>query len=752
MPKVQGEPEKLRPYLFHGVVLNWREGDEHAYGDCPFCSRPKFSVRIENGVWRCLVCNEGADSDAALKGGNSYTFIRKLHQLSEEATQTADYKEFAADLGLLMDTLIHWRLCKSIITGNWLIPGYGADGKLNTLYVYSWNGERWMTLPTPGHGHQLHGVNLFHNDRAETFLCEGFKDGMALWETFEFTKATDDGYMRTASQEANMLNQANVLATPSANVFFESWLPLLAGRGFIFVEDNDHEIKDERTGKLREPAAFLGMRAACKMLRKAPPSSVYYVKWGEKLNYYNPDLKHGYDVRDKLGKPDDLNERVKRLAELIGLCQPVPAEWLGSTEDGRPPTSSGTSTGAVLQPIKCESYKQVVQAWKKAMRWTDGLDHALAVMFAQALSTRILGDQLWYKILGPPSCGKSTLCEAMAVARRFVICKSTIRGFHSGYKTDKEGETDNSLLAITKDMFFITKDGDTLLQAPNRDEILAEARDVYDRVSRTHYRHGLSRDYEDHSMPWALAGTSALRALDETELGARFLDCVIMDDIDDELEDEILWRVANRVIRNAAVEIDGKPETRYEPALAEAMQLTGGYVEYLRENATELLSRIDAPETAIRQCTRLGKFVAFMRARPSKKQDEDAQRELASRLVSQHTKTATCLTVVLQRKSLDAEVMRRVTRVAMDTGRGKVLELAKHLYKAGMEGLQMKSIQMHLFIKDDEAHRLLKYLRKIGMVESYAPESQGVRVMPKYRLTHRLQKLYRDVMPQEELV
>src|SRR5690606_35550052 len=140
--------------------------------------------------------------------------------------------------------------------------------------------------------------------------------------------------------------------------------------------------------------------------------------------------------------------------------------------------------------------------------------------------------------------------EAISVNQDYVVAKSTIRGFHSGFKTDGNGEEDNSLIDQIRDKTLVTKDGDTLLQSPNLGQILSEARDLYDSTSRTHYRNKMSRDYAGVRMTWLLCGTSSLREIDQSELGERFLDCVLMDDIDDELEDAILWRVANRVDRN----------------------------------------------------------------------------------------------------------------------------------------------------------------------------------------------------------
>lgn len=434
-----------------------------------------------------------------------------------------------------------------------------------------------------------------------------------------------------------------------------------------------------------------------------------------------------------------LGSRLTALEALLGQIGPLPSEWVIGEEN-----SKTVREGLGLACVECKSYSAMIQTWRKALKWTEGLDCALSVMLASVTSTKAVGDQLWVKIIGPASCGKSTLCEAISVNPRYVVAKSTFRGFHSGSKSE-DGE-DNALLAQLNGKTFVTKDGDTLLQTPNLTQLLSEARDVYDGVSRTHYRHGLSNDYTGLRLTWILCGTASLRAIDSSELGERFLDCVVMEQIDDELEDEILWRVANRAERNMATEADDNPATNYEPELATAMSMTGGYIDYLRENAMDLLSQVTMPEAAMRRCTRLGKFVAFMRARPSKMQNENSEREFAARLVSQITRLAKCLAVVLNQKTVNNEVMRRVTKVAMDTSRGQTLDIVNHLAKA-MHGLPNNALAL-MTMKDDGQTRLMtRFLHQIKVIElNTSPEPNGVKLNhKKWQLTEKMRRLLRDI-------
>lgn len=436
----------------------------------------------------------------------------------------------------------------------------------------------------------------------------------------------------------------------------------------------------------------------------------------------------------------DLAGRVTHLAGLLGMVAPVPEPWLNGATSG----PMVADPNASLDCLECTDYRTLVLAWRKAMKWTEGLDRALSVMLASVLSTKSVGDQLWVKILGPPSCGKSTLCEAISVARDYVLAKSTVRGFHSGYKSD-DG-SDVSLISQINGKTLVTKDGDTLLQSPNLGQILSEARDVYDGTSRTSYRNDQSREYMGVKMTWLLCGTNSLREIDTSELGQRFLDCIIMEGIDPDLEDEINKRVAHRAARNLAIESNNEVSTNYEPELLLAMRLTGGYVNYLRENANELLSQVVYPSKYLDRCGALGTFVAHARARPGK-EGENVDREFSPRLTSQHVRLMGCLTVVMNKTTVDEEVMRRVVKVSCDTAQGPSLTIMHHLMKSPY-GMATGPLAMLCNQTEDKTRKLVRYLRHINAVElSTVPAPNGVKSnQQRWQLTPRMARLYKALI------
>jgi hypothetical protein len=738
MPKIeQDEPEVLRPYQFHGVNVDPARNGDEAYGDCPFCGRErKWSVNVKTDQWQCKVCAEGTDRG----GGNLRVFLRHLWKLSDEGTNGAT-NVLAEERKLLFpDTLTHWGVCQSALDNTWLVPGWSIDGQLNQLYKYARGINGKMTLfPTPTLGHQLHGVNLFNKSADTIYLCEGPWDGMALWEVLRQTKAGEGGYLLTGNPEASLLANANVLAVPGCGVFNEAWLPLFGDKRVVIMYDSDHPRPHPKTGAMQEPVGFYHLKRIVGVIlakAEASPKELLYLKWGP--DGYDPKMPSGYDVRDALCV-GPASARVAAFAALVDRITPVPVEWSsgersGVSKNGQPE----------IECLPCDDWKELVNEWRKAMDWTEGLDRAFSVMLASVMSVPLPGDPIWCKIMGPPSCGKSTLCEALAVNKKRVKANSTMRGFHSGHKTDGDGKEDHSLLLHLFNKALVTKDGDTVLKLPNKSQIFSEARDIYDGCSRVHYRHGIHRDYEGIKMIWILCGTAALREVDSSELGGRFIDCVIMEGIDEELEDRIAWRVANRSIRNLKIEDDRRLPSLDEDLL-KAMQKTGGYIEHLILNAKAMMRAIEMAPEHVRTCTKFARFIAYMRARPSIHQEESVEREASYRLTAQMSRLAMCLAAVLSKDEVDDEVMRRVKRVALDTSRGRVLEVAKQMYAAGEEGIEARTLAVLTNETDDKQRPLLRYLRRIEMVEAYVAKTI-MNSRPRWRLTEKVTKLYSEVI------
>lgn len=730
-------PKTLKPYRFHGLPIEYEEGKDNVYTICPFCGgKKKFSIHVETGKWRCLVCNEGNENGDVIRGGNVYTFLRKLHEFSMESTDKASYEELRKHRKLLYTkTLRKWGVCRSIINHEWLVPGYNVEGKLCQLYKYTYNPteEKWLLLATTTLEQQLFGVQHYDAGKQACYVYEGPWDAMAAWEVFSESRFSLDKLVVSGNPKATVLTEANIIAVPGAMTFFEQWAPLFQDKEVTLCYDSDHPRVNRATGKVTPSTGYEAMKRVTQLLAasETPPKQIGYLKWGE--NGFDPTLPSGYDVRDRLERGKDTKGRIHQMNTLIRNIFSIPEDWVqGRSRD------EIIKGGTDLELLPCHKWTDLVKVWEKTMEFTEGLNRGLSVCLACVLSTKAIGQQLWIKLIGPPSSGKTTIVEALATSKKYVLARSSIRGFHSGFRSDKNGggSDDNSLIVQLLDKTLVTKDGDTLLQSPNFQLILAEARDLYDGSASASYRTGKNNVYEGLRITWILCGTSALRKIDRSELGERFLDCIVMHTIDDELEDSVLWSVVNKAHRSMSFESNGEVKNQRHPARVKAMQMTGGYVEYLRANANQLLKKVKFSPEKLKECALLAKFVSYLRARPSKTQNEDVSREFSPRLAEQLVRLAQCLAVVLNKKEVDDDVMRRTALCACDTARGQSLQIVKRLFDEDKPRSD-RAIALDISETDADTKKLLVFLRRIGVLNR--SKNQGT---VKYTLAPIMRRMY----------
>ena len=718
MPSVDTTPKHLRPFTSNGVAFAAFAGAEATAEECPFCGKElKFRVNTETSKCGCFVpgCFEG----------NSLTFLRKLLEVSETATTDEQREELRADRGLLFaGTAAEWGVGVSTLTSEWIIPAYDLGD--NPIQLYRWSPGKDGKKVVKGSGGLEAGLfraKDFNAGAGTVWVTEGVWDAMALREALGAAKETAGGLRPTGERSASLLADAEVVAMPGAGVFLEKWLPLFAGKRVVLAHDNDD-------------AGQAGARKAAEKLAAHPeaPTSIERITWPE-------GSADGFDVRDYLANATTPAERAAATGNLLGLVEPIPDDWVAGRGDG---AKHGSPHLAILP---CRSWPELVNSWRKAMRWTDDLEHMLAVCLASIISTETQGNsQVWVMVMAAPSTGKTTICEALAVAREWVHCKSVLTQLFSGYKIDKEGSEDFGDIPLIKGKTLIVKDGDTLLEHPERGVILSQYRDAFDGAARMKYRNGLSFQHEGLKFTKILCGTAKMRELDAAEAGARFINVCFAEHVSEQHEREVNRHVVHRAFRNVRVIANGRAETFADGDMTEAKRMTGGYVDYLRRNAAELIGRVDVDEDVADVISSLGEFAAFMRARQPKKQDEVTEREMSHRLVEQFARLACCLAAVLGKRSVDRDVMARVRRAALDTARGRTLELAEFVAETGERGTSIAGLAVHMGESEDKTKARLTFLKRIGVVERHEPKKDGD-VFPRatWRLTERLTRLWNEV-------
>jgi hypothetical protein len=292
-------PDTLKPYHYHGVELRYKEKEKYAMGDCPWCGGDKkFGVRVESGLWKCWVCADGEK-----EGGNTVTFVRRLWELSKKQTKMEQYEQYAMEKHICSpQSLIDWGLAWNSLTRHWIAPGFGITKTLSTLYVLSPfkkpNGTtimRW--LPTPAMGMKIYGLHLFDTKKPVVYVCEGFNDGVALYEVLKAAKVVKEQLVLTTSVKESLLADANVIAIPGCGQWQPSWNKLIEGKEVRIMFDNDYP-----DPKFPDAfgAGYAGtIRTATLMYHESHKAlSVEGLVWG--VGGHEKSLPDGYDVRDCL--------------------------------------------------------------------------------------------------------------------------------------------------------------------------------------------------------------------------------------------------------------------------------------------------------------------------------------------------------------------------------------------------------------------------------------------------------------------
>lgn len=699
MPKVNRPTETrdfVRAFESHGLDLHQGPGDQ-VIGDCPFCDNGtgKFYANKLSGVWNCFHCSP--------EGGNLLVFFRRLWEDLYKISH--DYELLAKSRGLLSKaTCGKWGTVMGP-TGVWLVPGFNAENNVAQLYRYikptGANKYRLLASLSPDdkddtegklYKHGMHKI-IDSKRHYRVFICEGAWDGMLLSELVD-------------------LDKCDVIAVPGCNVFHKSWASYFGGREVIFLYDNDHP---DRNGNI---PALTGIQRAASLMKNSgsAPKSIKYLKWGHKDDFYNPDLPAGFDIGDYLRKASSYDGRRRLWTTLSKDITEIPNEWLEDYHTG----------GVRIYPSTCTSWKELQTYWRlSGMYWPnpgEELDYALIVILAVILSTATQGDQIWLKLIAPPSSGKSVLCEAISTAREYVKPKSITTNLFSGYRTGSDDSEDNSLIADLNGKTLVFKDVDPLIQTGRIDSLLGQFRDAYDGACRTHYGNRMGKDYEGYRFTVIIGGTNNLANIDSSEKGERFINCIAIESVEADTEKDIAYMVGLRSVREGRTLVDGVAESLLTPEMIEARSRTGGFVEHIRQNAKQLVDAVEEDESKIRLISAWGEFTSFMRAKePLDKgkgyREVEAQRELCYRLVAQFCRLGLHVAAVMGKKSYDREVMAVVRKSVLDTCKGHTLNLVKELYSRE-DGLETGALAIVFSKGDNDIKKFLEFAQKIGIVET----------------------------------
>jgi len=597
-------------FEFHTGLKPVSHANDNESIDCPFCEKEhKFFYNKESFLWQCKVCQ---------RSGNHVTFVRELYDQFKTATEA---QTFLANLrGLPISAFADLKPKYNTMNNSYIVPSY-RHGKINNLYKITqvrkqdkktgeWK-DKWIVMNSPG-PFKPTVTNWDETTEDTVMVCEG-----VIWD-------------RAAAKAIIGSNPITPIGIPGAGTWNAEWCEILAEKDVIFAYDNDS------AGRQGFEKVIINHIAQSQF----KPKSISFLKWPE-------NKPEGYDLNDLYN--DEGKGSFGKLKEWIKpYTAPENVVVVKSTID------------TVEADMSCDTFDKLLSSFESVYHTTEQMKMALLLVLTSIYSTKVEGEQLWIRLIGAPSSGKTTIAKTVSGSSQ-VVLKSTFTGLFSGWKDDKG--TDNSLVPLIAGKTLIVKDADALMQQGNIQQIMSQLRDFYDKDSSTFYRHGLSHDYRNIRSTMVLCGTRVLRRSDQSFLGERFLDFELeLTERDRELIEE---RMLQRSMAVAMNQSSLPPDTPViaaakgflEHVLARSVSTVLGPREQMNirmwaKLATQLRTKVDREKYGHRDIT----FEPVI--------------EVPARLIGQLTKLYMCAPVIFN-ESKPNEIVHRlvadVTKHIIDT-------------------------------------------------------------------------------------
>lgn len=655
-------------YKFFAVEPT-KEVKDNYVATCPFadCNKPNhFFFNKTNGLFNCKKCN---------RSGNYFSFITEFHKSLKDFTTSEDYEFLQTERGIPTEVfqLAHWYRNPS--TGRWYVPYYGPNGLLNlgAFNPDSYNPKnRFRIFKSPGLDLQLYYLQSSKLGQ-DVFITEGEWDALALYSAFRALRK----------------DSPSILGLPGATSWKQEWNTRFKGKSLTFFYDRDKG-GDDGVELLRKRS--LGLRYSIANWEAPSLSKLKLVKKGVELK----------DVRDVWTNAKTKSEVLSVLLDMAATTKEDVSEDSAIEEEGDAVKKAFSVDVDSIPPIT--SFSLFQKNIKDSLYTNKSILQTIQAILATALSVRLPGEPLWLFVVGPASCGKSTVIEAFGGENKYFSYSSklTSKSLVSGWR-NQDGSDASTLHKLDMKSLFI-KDMTVLLGMPQgvQQELWDLLRDAYDGYIKVQYGNGKVFEATDFKFNIIAGVTPIIYKHNDASSGERFLRIDFLgSDFDEDAHMDMAW--------------DGASVKRENKTKLQNTML--GYYKHLYETF-DPENTAEIPEAIRQKIKALAKMVARLQTEVVKDRNEGMiyrpQSAIATRLQLQFKNYILSLAHVRGEKVVSEETYDIVRKTGFDSCPGLNLEVVDHLRKVSQAS--RKDLVNKLKIPSTRIHQIVTDLEQLGII------------------------------------
>ena len=614
--------------------------------NCPLCDKENhFYANCENGLWDCKSCGES---------GNARGLITQIHETFWNYTTAEHYKQLSEERHILPVYFEKAQWVYDQWHDRWYVPFPNGTDFLANLGYFSPSHEdeklRYRIMKAPGMEQYLY--RPFVDITPHTYICEGEWDALALQQILKTKDA--------------------IVAAPGANIFKKEFLQSLKpAKEITLLYDNDN-------------SGLKGMYRAAELLTSAG-KTVRILDWSAV-----PDApKHIRDLLShKYPKPATAIKSAIVDLDISTISQSTIPKYTTSIDD-------------IDEIYSFQDYMKEIRRHLYISRETE---RAFIAVLAVAATINVDGEMLWVFLVGPPSCGKTTLIESFGGTNESFeyVSKLTSEALISGSRTEDGSDASNLPSFNNKGVFI--KDFTVCLSMPRdvQHKLYGLMRDIYDGTVKIMFGNGLVKEYHGINFNLVAGVTDAIHSHNDAELGERFLRIDYLGH--NYKEDAIL----DKALDNVGKRKDNK---------GKLTNATLGFMKHIFKKYADAPPPVLTPKTKY-LIKSYAKLVARVRTKPKSDRNEGLiykpRPEIATRLALQLTKELIGITRILGQDEVTTEALSILKKVTLDSCYGFVFDVLNHIYKNPK--IRKQDLAIDLNLPPSRINRIITDLKSVKLI------------------------------------